>query len=258
LGIRNLELVMKSKNYLIFILITTILFYCKGEQKPEILAGIDDCKHCKMVITQTNQACGFFHDNNFETFCSPTCLLSGYEYLKKEKKINDSHIYFTDYETKQFVRSDSTYFLFTKSIPTVMNSGVLCFTSTKRAESLKSQPEEFVTDWRKYQVLAGTPDKIVEIKLGDNLMEPAVVIFNKNEIIQLEIEKIGQIKNQLFFIRGYEEVGKFKFPEGESFLTIRMIADKPGAGFPILMEGLDQPLGMIKVLGAHTRDEEVL
>ncbi len=250
---------MRSKNLILpILLLATLIFRCTSEQKPRIQSGIDDCKHCKMVITQTNQVGGFFHENNFVTFCSPACLLSDYEYLKKEKKINDNHIYFTDYETKQFVRSDSTFFLFTKSIQTVMNSGVLCFTSTERAEILKSQPEDLITDWRKYQILAGTPDKIVEIKLSDNKMEPAVVVFNKNEIIQLEIEKIGQIKNQLFFIRGYEEVGKFKFPEGESFLTIKMIADKPGSGFPIMMEGIDQPVGMIKVLGAHTMDEEVM
>ena len=98
----------------------------------------------------------------------------------------------------------------------------------------------------------------MEIKLRNSVMEPAVVVFSKNEIIQLEFEKIGQIKNQQFFIRGYEKVGKFKFPEGESFLTIKMIVDKPGSGFPIMMEGIDQPFGMIKVLGAHTMDEEVM
>ncbi len=249
---------MKSNIHVAFILLSLVFFCCRSEQKPQIQAGIDDCKQCKMVIAQTNQACGFFHENNFVAFCSPSCLLSDYEYLKKEKKINDSHIYFTDCETKQFVRSDSTFFLFTKSIPTVMNSGVLCFTSTERAESLKSQQEDLITDWKKYQILAGTPDKIVKIKLSDNKMEPAVIVFNKNEIIQLEIKKIGQIKNQLIFIRGYEEVGKFKFPEGESFITIKMIVDKPGSGFPIMMEGIDQPVGMIKVLGAHTMDEEVM
>jgi hypothetical protein len=249
---------MNLKNYLFYILLSAILFCCKSEYKPEIVAGIDECNHCKMVITQTNQACGFYHDNNFKTFCSPSCLLSSYEKLKKDNIIKDSNIFFTDYETKHFVRSDSTFFLFTKSRPTVMNSGILCFASAKRVESFKNQPEEIITDWKKYQVLAGSPDKIMEIKLSGNKLEPAIVVCNKNEIIHLEIKKNDQIRYQFIFIRGYEEMGKFKFPEGESLLTIKLMADKPGSGFPIIMDGIDQPIGMLKVLGAHTMDEEVM
>ncbi len=49
-----------------------------------------------------------------------------------------------------------------------MNSGILCFTSTKRAGSFKNQPEELITDWRKYQILAGTPDKIVKLEIISN------------------------------------------------------------------------------------------
>jgi hypothetical protein len=250
---------MKSINILIFsIILVTIFFSCKDEQKPQIESGIDECNNCKMVITQMNQACGFFYDNNFLTFCSPTCLLADYEYLNKEKTINNSKIYFTDFETRLFVRSDSTFFLFTKSVPTVMNSGILCFRSKERAQILKNHPEDHLKDWRKYRILAGTPDRIIKVKLSNKLMTPGVLVFKKNEIIQIEVENFSQIINPRFFIKGYEEVGNFKFPEGESFLIFRMMADKPGSGFPIMMEGIDQPIGMIKVLGAHTMDEEVM
>jgi hypothetical protein len=249
---------MKSINNLLFILLSLVFFCCKGGKKPEIQSGIDECKQCNMVITQMNQACGFFYENNFVTFCSPVCLLSDYEYLNKEKNINESQIFFTDFETKQFIRCDSTYFLFTESIQTVMNAGVVCFRSAERATNLQSHPMEEITDWKKYKTRVGTPDKIVKIKLNNTLVEPGILVFNKNELVQLEIEKIGQTKSNPFFIKGYEEVGKFIFPKNESFMTIKLITDKPGSGFPIMMEGIDQPLGMIKVLGAHTRDEEVM
>ena len=139
-----------------------------------------------------------------------------------------------------------------------MNSGVLCFKYSNQAEVLKSQSDELITNWKKYQVLTGTPDKIIKIKLSNNLMDPGILVFNKNEIIQLEFEIIGQFNAVQISIKGYEDVGKLIFPKGESTMTIKMIADKPGAGFPILMDGNDQPIGMIKVLGAHTMDEEVM
>lgn len=249
---------MKSINYLLFILLSVFLFCCKADQKPQIQSGIDNCKHCNMIISQTNQACGFFKENNFVTFCSPSCLLADYENLEDKNMIKNTQIYFTDYNTKIFMPSDSTFFLLTKSIPTVMNSGVVCFNSLENAKMLKREPEDIVTDWRKYKVLAGTPDKIIKIKINNFQMNPGVLVFNKNDIIQLEIEKIGHINNILISIKGYEEVGNFIFTEGISFITVKMIADKPGSGFPIMMEGIDQPIGMIKVLGAHTLDEEVM
>jgi len=250
---------MRSIIYILFLQLFSVVFFCcKSEQIPEIHSGIDDCKHCKMVISQTNQACGFFQDKNFVTFCSPACLLSEFEYLKKEKKINVNHIFFTDYESKIFVRSDSTYFLFTNSIPTVMNSGVLCFRSIENAKSLKNHPKDTVTDWREYRIMEGTPDKIIRLKLSNNSLEPGVLVFNKNEIIHIEIENVDHQVNPNISIKGYENIGNFTFPEGESILTIKMLTDKPGSGFPIMMEGIEQPIGMLKITGAHTMDEEVM
>jgi hypothetical protein len=211
-----------------------------------------------MVITQTNQACGFFQENNFVTFCSPACLLSEFENLRKENKINANHVFFTDYESKKFVRSDSTYFLLTNSIPTVMNSGVLCIRSMENAEILKNHQNDTVVDWKKYQIMAGTPDKIIKLKLSNNSLEPDVLVFNKNEIIHLEVENVDHQVIPNISIKGYEEIGNFTFPEGESILTIKMLTDKPGSGFPIIMQGIEQPIGMIKIVGAHTMDEEVM
>jgi hypothetical protein len=211
-----------------------------------------------MVITQTNQACGYFHGRDFVTFCSPACLLSEYENIRKEKIVDKGHIYFTDYENKQFIRSDSTFFLFTNSIVTVMNSGVLTFRSEEKAQLLMKQSDEFVTNWIIYQALAGTPDKIIKVKFNNELMTPDVFIMNKNEFVQLDIENSDQLNEKILFIKGYEEIGTFRFMKDNPFLTIRLIADKPGSGFPIMMEGIEQPVGMIKVQGAHTMDEEVM
>ncbi len=38
--------------------------------------------------------------------------------------------------------------------------------------------------------------------------------------------------------------------------TLRLIAIRPGAGFPVIDADSGTALGMIKVIGAHTLDEE--
>jgi hypothetical protein len=211
-----------------------------------------------MVITETNQSCGYFHEDNFATFCSPICLLTEYEYVRKEKTGVKNLIYFTDYESRQFIRSDSTYFLVTNSLPTVMNSGVLTFQSEERAQSLMKKSDEFVTNWKKYQLLAGKPDKIIKVKLNNDSMDPNVFVIKKNHFIQLDIKNMDQLNGKSLIIKGYEEMGTFRFMKEESYLSVKLIADKPGSGFPIILEGIQQPVGMIKVEGAHTLDEEVM
>jgi copper chaperone NosL len=243
---------------LLAILLSISFFSCKEEKIPHIESGIDDCNHCKMIITETNQACGFFHQSEFVTFCSPKCLLADYEKLRKEKSIDKGHIYFGDFEGRKLIRADSTYFLFTNSIITVMNSGILTFKSENSAQLLMKQSDEFVTNWDKFQITAGTPDKIIKVKFFDGLMNPDIFSINKNEFIQLDIENKDRLDEKILFIKGYEDVGMFKFMKENPFLTIRLIADKPGSGFPIMMKGVDQPLGMIKVYGSHTLDEEVM
>ena len=83
-------------------------------------------------------------------------------------------------------------------------------------------------------------------------------MLNKNEFVefQLKIEE-GQIQDNVY-IKGYEEFGNFEFTNEKSIQKLRIIATKPGAGFPIVTDTDEQVLGMIKVLGSHTADEEVM
>ena len=41
-------------------------------------------------------------------------------------------------------------------------------------------------------------------------------------------------------------------------VSFRLLALRPGAGFPVVRAGSDEPLGMMKVAGAHTADEEAM
>ena len=58
-------------------------------------------------------------------------------------------------------------------------------------------------------------------------------------------------------IRGYPEIGQIVVEPSDEPTEIRFFATRPGIGFPILAAD-EQALGMMRVTGAHTADEEAL
>ena len=75
-----------SRSFISLILLTLVtanLPGCVGNDVPEIQAGVDACRHCRMVISQANQAAAYTRDGEFHTFCNPLCLLKD---LEKQKE----------------------------------------------------------------------------------------------------------------------------------------------------------------------------
>ncbi len=56
-------------------------------------------------------------------------------------------------------------------------------------------------------------------------------------------------------IKGYPEIEPATVPATGAQIELRFMATRPGAGFPIEDISGGQPLGMLKVSGAHTADE---
>ncbi len=229
---------------------------CREQDAPEIMADVDACSHCRMVIDQVNQACGYFGENGFVPFDSPACLLRHLE--QTEAVPTPDRIHFADYNKAGFVRADSTYFLITGQIPTVMQAGVLCFASERDAESLNENGEGEITDWQGYQVLKGTPDRTIESTVTPTGMSPEVIVVNKNEIVEWLLHTEGLALPVVVRLRGYEELGEIVLPANGEPTSIRMRASKPGQGFPLIRKDDGAPVGMVKVIGAHTSDEEVM
>jgi len=234
-----------------------LIVSCGRELSPEITVGVDSCEQCNMVINTVNQACGYYSDGEFIPFDSPGCLLYSYDEIKKQERAIPSKIYFADYVTAKLLPADSISFLLTDHIHTVMNAGVLCFANKDSAESYRRYPDEKITGWTGYQVLRGTPDKIVEATISPKGMNPEVVILNKNEIVEWIFQ--GQdLKDELHVkLKGYEELGEILIPSDGEKVKLRMLANRPGAGFPFINSKDESIIGMVKVSGAHTHDEEV-
>ncbi len=254
---------MFSRNLFVYacfaILIISMTFIgCSGNKGPEIAQGIDECDYCKMVIDKVNEGCGYYHENEFITFDSPDCLLKGVHGLREAGNNTPSGIYFADYKKGGMQVADSTYFLLTDHIRTVMNGRVLCFKNSKHAKNMIEHDDETVVDWIGYLTIRGIPDKQFEVTLTENTLSPDVFELQKNDLGLLKIKADGISKGMSLSIKGYPEIEEFTIPSDGTVFYLRLLASRPGAGFPIVNSATNNPIGMIKVSGAHTTDEEAM
>lgn len=232
---------------------------CRKEPAiPEITVNIDVCAHCNMVVSDVRQACGYFTGNEFIPFDSPGCLLNEFEKHKKGDGVVPTRIYFGDYCSSGFVPVDSTYFLITDHIPTVMDAGVLCFAIKDSAQTYKKFHDEKITDWLGYQVSKGIPARIVRTTITPAGMNPEVIVLNKNEVVEWVFQGERLQSDVALYLKGYEELGVTIVPASGEPVKLRMLSDKPGAGFPFVRGEGGIPIGMVKVVGAHTSDEEAM
>ena len=247
---------MRLRFFLRTALSLVILAGCAKEPKIELVEGIDVCRECNMVIDQANQAAGFVSGSEFITFDSPACLLRYLEGLPKDERPPASDIYFADYRTGFFQSAELSTFLLTDHIPTVMNGRVVTFSDASGAKEAKKHPDERVMDWYGYRAERGTPDQILEVTIEGDRMVPDVVEVEKDDVVVLRAVGRELEADITLTVTGYPEAGAIIVPAAGDTVEVRFLALKPGAGFPI-GPSKDRPMGMLKVVGAHTSDEEV-
>ena len=103
-----------------------------------------------MVIDQVYQACGYVAEGEFVAFDSPGCLLRSYETVRKEGRNLPVGIYFADYQDGSLNPAESVTFLLTEHLPTVMNSGVLCFRGLEAAKAASLHDHDVSGAWVGY------------------------------------------------------------------------------------------------------------
>ena len=232
-----------------------LLAGCAGEPAIEIRPGIDGCHECHMTIDQRNQASGYVLNREFVTFDSPGCLLRSIESLPKSERPQPADIYFADYRDGTLYSAEESAFLLTPHIPTVMNSGALTFASREAAESVREHGDEVVTDWVGYRTLRGTPDMVLDVVLGPDGLVPEIIEVNKDDLVLLNVVGRGLPGELSITVRGYPEAGETVVPAGSGTAEFRLLASRPGTGFPVVAAD-GRSLGMLRVVGAHTADEE--
>jgi len=229
---------------------------CSGEVTPVIVAGVDACRECNMIIDTPGQACGFIDGREFVTFDSPVCLLRNYESRRREGRGTPTEVYFADYGDGSLHPASAVTFVLTDRVSTVMESGALCFAGREAAEAVAHQNDEPMTDWQGYQLAHGVPDRVIAVRFETAGMVPEIVESTKGELLLWKAIASGLDRDLVVSIRGYPEVGEITVPASGNEVSFRMRAARPGTGFPVVEAGTDEPIGVLRVLGAHTTDEE--
>ncbi len=230
---------------------------CSNPAEPVVTAGLDSCAECNMVIDAVNQACGHVADGEFIPFDSPGCLLRSRDEMRHRGDVLPTEVFFADYESGAFVPMESAVFLLTEHIPTVMNAGVLSFSALEGAQARQTTADEEITDWMGYRRLRGRPDAIVEVSVSPGLLSPEIIEVAKGDLVLLEISGAELSELVTLTVRGYPEIGEIVVGSATEPIEVRFFATRPGAGFPVMGAG-DEPIGMIRVTGAHTADEAAL
>ena len=94
--------------------------------------------------------------------------------------------------------------------------------------------------------------------LSSKGLNPDVVLVNKDEIVEWIFVPQEPGIHDFVQLKGYDEMSKIEILSGGDPVVVRMLADKPGEGFPFIRLSDNRTLGMVKVIGAHTNDEEVM
>ncbi len=231
---------------------------CQSEVKLEVVAGVDACHRCNMVIDQVNQACGYIESGELVPFDSPGCLLASYNQLRTQGEPLPEEVFFVDYNKGTWHPAQKTAFLLTEHIPTVMNAGVVCFASTEAAEAMKEHDNEKVTDWIGFRTARGIPDREVEVTFGTAGMSPEVVDVTKGELVLWRVTGDDLAEDVEITVKGYPEAGMIIVPATGEEVSFRILAVRPGAGFPVIETETGKSLGRMRVSGAHTLDEEAM
>jgi len=195
-------------------------------------------------------------DGEFVTFDSPGCLLARYDELRQAGEPLPEDVFFADYQRSFFHPAAAVTFLLSSHRATVMESGALAFGSEAEAEQAREYDDEVVTDWTGYRTARGTPDRKVEVSVGPDGMTPDRVEVDKGEVVAWTARSTAEGGERVLAIKGYPELEPVEVPPGAEPVSFRLLASRPGAGFPIVDTGTDEVLGVLVVRGPHTADEE--
>ena len=226
---------------------------CSGEVVPEVVAGVDACAYCNMVIDDVNKAAGWIEDGEFVTFDSPGCLLAQHEEQRRAGETVPEELFFAGYQDGFLHPAATVAFLLTSHLPSAMGSGAVTFASRSEAEAAREYEDEVLTDWVGYRTARGTPDREVEVSFGPDGMVPSRVEVEKGELVEWAVRSTVEDGEVSVSIKGYPEVEPVRVTAGAEPAVFRVLATRPGSGFPIVEGESGAVLGTLVVRGPPHR-----
>ncbi len=235
-------------------LMVLLLSACAGDHGPAIDFGVDVCITCGMVVDQPAEAAGLWHDDEFQAFCNPVCMIQAVNGAKAGGRPVGT-IYVSDYTGQGLIEAAGAACFF-GPIQTVMDSGVVAFADRAAADAFAREHEGHVAGFDHLRALHETPDKVLRAMVSEGDMEPAKLVAERGMVVSLRLTS-ALAGADLLSIRGYDSVDPMPLdPEGNE-TRITFVADKPGAGFPLVLQSSGQVVGQLVVTGAHLEEEEL-
>ena len=244
---------MNLNRIISFICISILLLTtsCSNKKEPKISFGIDACASCGMVIDRPNEAAGISLRDEFIPFCNPICMIHEVNRLINAD-IKVEHRYVSDFQSGTFIHPNQASF-FVGDIPSVMNFGVVVFSNKESAQDISNKYAGEILDYTAFLLRFENPDKIISVHLNSKVLLPNKIITDKDDVLELTInsdESAG-----ILSIHGYEKQTQLKINQNQP-TKLKIVVDKPGAGFPIYISDTDDPVGQLVVIGSHTIEEE--
>lgn len=236
------------------ILCSVILMSCSGEPGTRIVFGVDVCSTCGMVIDSEMEAAGLTAEAHFTPFCNPMCMI---RYINQKKTSSNwaEQIWVSDYTGRGLISTNDAFFA-VGSIPTVMNSGIVAFAEQTDATGFAEKRECTVLSHQELRQRFEKPDKTIEVIISAQSMSPEKITAQRNDVIYLKINH-SLLQDDKLIIKGYEETISTLLHPDQQKTVLKFIPDKPGAGFPIVLESSDQIIGQLIVQGSHTAEENL-
>jgi hypothetical protein len=184
--------------------------------------------------------------------------LESYENRRRQGQPLPDRIVISDYQGSGLRSAGEMTFLLTESLPTVMDWGIVGFVDGEAALAHRHSEDERLVDWIGLRAARGEPDRTISLVLGPEGLTPETVQVEKGALVVWEIESRELKVDQVLHVRGYEHLGEIAVPASGTPVTFRMLATKPGEGFPLIRESDGKVVGRLRVTGAHTPDEEAM
>ncbi len=239
---------------IIFFIIGLLIYGCADGKQVEIAFGIDNCQSCNMVIDKQKEAAGLLIGSEFYPSCNPICMIHEVNRLKISQ-IKADKIYISDYTTGELIPAigaEVTFFV--GRIQTVMNYGIVAFADVTAAEALAKSYSGELLNYNKFRARFENPDKIFTLEITNDGILPSQILADKNDVILLKLDyQLDQIDELI--IHGYQDINPVKLGAGESPVEVKLVTDKPGAGFPIELSNYTGISGRLIVQGTHTAEE---
>ncbi len=129
-----------------------LLTACGGEPAggpPEIQYGLEECGHCRMIISEEKFAAAIFDQAGVATrFDDVGCLL---DYLHA-RSVTPKNVWVHDHASGAWIAAEPAFFVRDPKGSTLMGSGLVAFSSRQEAEAYAAAQGVGVKTWEQVLV----------------------------------------------------------------------------------------------------------